>query len=54
MSGRLVASHGPDRVGHDPAHYAEAMEGKRWFGDGDIEAAAAANLELLAGIGGRL
>ena len=54
MSGRLVASHGPGRVGYDPGHYVEAMEGKRWFGDGDIEAAAAANLELLAAVGGRL
>ena len=54
MSGALVASHGPDRVGYDPGHYVEALEGKRWFGDGDIEAAAAANLELLAAIGGRL
>ena len=54
MSGALVASHGPGRVGYDPGHYVEALEGKRWFGDGDIEAAAAANLELLAAIGGRL
>lgn len=30
------------------------MEGKRWFGDEDIAAAAAANLELLGSIGGSL
>ena len=54
MAGRLVASHGPDRSGYSPGHYAEALEGKRWFGDGDIEAAAAANLELLSAVGGRL
>ena len=41
---------------NDPAHYAEAMAGKRWFGDaaGDIEAAAAANLGLLDSVGGSL
>ena len=41
---------------YDPARYAEAMAGKRWFGDaaGDIEAAAAANLGLLDSIGGSL
>ena len=54
MSGRLVASRGPGESGYSPEHYREAMEGKRWFGDGDIEAAAAANLELLSAIGGRL
>ncbi|WP_405736445.1 IS21 family transposase [Bifidobacterium sp.] len=54
MSGKLVASHGPGQRGYSPEHYREAMEGKRWFGDGDIEAAAAANLELLSAIGGRL
>lgn len=54
MAGRLVASHAPGASGYDPAHYAEAMEGKRWFGDADIEDAAAANLELLSAIGGRL
>ena len=54
MAGELVASHAPGASGYDPAHYAEAMEGKRWFGDEDIAAAAAANLELLGSIGGSL
>lgn len=54
MGGDLVASHPPGASGYDPAHYAEAMEGKRWFGDEDIAAAAAANLELLGSIGGSL
>ena len=54
MSGRLVASHGPGESGYAGSHYREAMEGKRWFGDADIAAAAEANLELLSAIGGRL
>lgn len=54
MAGELVAHREPGAPAYDPAHYAEAMEGKRWFGDGDIAAAAAANLELLDGIGGSL
>jgi len=54
MAGALVASHGPDDAGYSPGHYREALEGKRWFGDADIEAAAAANLELLSAAGGRL
>lgn len=54
MSGRLVASHGPGESGYAGGHYREAMEGKRWFGDADIAAAAEANLELLSAIGGRL
>lgn len=54
MAGELVATHLPgDRV-YDPAHYAEAMACKRWFGDVDIDAAAAANLDLLDSIGGSL
>ena len=53
----LVASHdttAPAKpVNYDPAHYAEAMEGKRWGGrDSDIEEAARRNLELLDGLGG--
>ena len=54
MAGRLVASHGPGESGYAGGHYREAMEGKRWFGDADIAAAAEANLELLSAIGGRL
>lgn len=54
MGDELVATHGPGSSGYDFVHYAEAMEGKRWFGDGDIAAAAAANLELLGSIGGAL
>lgn len=54
--GELVATHVAGGPAYDPAHYAEAMAGKRWFGDaaGDIEAAAAANLGLLDSIGGSL
>ena len=60
MAGETVAVHDLSAPGgpvvYDPAHYAEAMAGKRWFGDaaGDIEAAAAANLGLLDSIGGSL
>ncbi len=52
----LVATHVAGGPAYDPAHYAEAMAGKRWFGDaaGDIEAAAAANLGLLDSVGGSL
>ncbi|MBM6784477.1 hypothetical protein H6A08_08950 [Enorma massiliensis] len=39
-------------VVYDPAHYAEALAGKRWCADGDIEEAARRNLELLGGPGG--
>lgn len=54
VGGELVATHVAGGPAYDPAHYAEAMAGKRWFGDaaGDIEAAAAANLGLLDSIGG--
>ena len=56
VGGDLVATHVAGGPAYDPAHYAEAMAGKRWFGDaaGDIEAAAAANLGLLDSIGGSL
>lgn len=56
VGGELVATHRAGDPAYDPAHYAEAMEGKRWFGDdaGDIEAASAANLGLLDSIGGSL
>jgi transposase InsO family protein len=52
----LVASHdttAPAKpINYDPAHYAEAMGGKRWGGaDSDIEEAARRNLELLDGLG---
>ena len=33
-------------------NYLEAMAGKRWPADGDIEEAARRNLELLGGLGG--
>ena len=36
----------------DPAHCAEALEGKRWGADRGIEEAARRNLELLGGLGG--
>ena len=51
-----LATHQAGGPAYDPAHYAEAMAGKRWFGDaaGDIEAAAAANLGLLDSVGGSL
>lgn len=54
--GALVASHdasaGSSPVVYDEAHYLEAMRGKRWAADGDIEEAARRNLELLGGLGG--
>lgn len=56
VGGELVATHMAGGPAYDPAHYAEAMAGKRWFGDavGDIEAAAAANLGPLDSMGGSL
>lgn len=54
VDGRLVATHRAGEPAYDPSHYAEAMEGKRWFGDEDIEEAALANLGLLDSIGGSL
>ena len=54
MAGELVATHLPGDPVYQPEHYAEAMAGKRWFGDDDIDAAAAANLDLLNSIGGSL
>lgn len=39
-------------VVYDPARCAEALSGKRWCADGDIEEAARRNLELLGGLGG--
>ena len=59
VGGELVATHVAGGPAYDPAHYAKAMAGKRWFGDaaGDVEAveaAAAANLGLLDSMGGSL
>lgn len=54
MAGELVATHLPGDPAYDPSHYAEAMACKRWFGDDEIEAAAASNLDLLNSIGGTL
>ena len=54
VGGELVGDARGGRAGlTDPAHYAEAMAGKRWFGDaaGEIEAAAAADLGLLDWMG---
>ena len=52
----LVASHetsaGASPVVYDEAHYLEAMRGKRWAADGDIEEAARRNLEMLDALGG--
>ena len=52
----LVASHdttaGTSPIRYLPSHYAEAMEGKRWAGDGDIEEAALRNLEMRGTLGG--
>ena len=54
--GDLAAVHDTRAPGgpivYDPAHYAEALEGKRWRADGDIEEAARRNLELLDALGG--
>lgn len=52
VGGKVVAVHdasaGPRRkVNYKPEHYAEAISGKRFFADLDIEEAARANLELL-------
>ena len=55
MGGEEVAVHdtaaaaGP--IVYDEGHYAEALDGKRWA-DGDIRAAARANLDLLDALGG--
>lgn len=55
MGGEEVAVHdaaaaaGP--IVYDEGHYAEALDGKRWA-DGDIRAAARANLDLLDVLGG--
>lgn len=55
MGGEEVAVHdaaaaaGP--IVYDEGHYAEALDGKRWA-DGDIRAAARANLDLLGALGG--
>ncbi len=56
VGGELVATHQAGGPAYDPAHCAEAMAGKRRFGDaaGDVEAAAAANLGLLDSVGGSL
>lgn len=54
--GDLVAVHDARAPGgpaaYDPARCAEALPGKRWRADGDIEEAARRNLELLGGLGG--
>ena len=52
MAGEEVAAHdaasGPARpINYDPAHYEQALEGKRALTDADIAEAARANLELL-------
>lgn len=55
LGGELVAVHDTTaggRVNYDPARYAEALAGKRWAADRDIEEAARRNLELLGGLGG--
>lgn len=44
-----AAAAGP--IVYDEGHYAEALDGKRWA-DGDIRAAARANLDLLDALGG--
>ena len=55
MGGEEVAVHdaaeaaGP--IVYDEGHYMEALDGKRWA-DGDIRAAARANLDLLDALGG--
>lgn len=54
VDGELVAHHEHGAPAYERAHYEEALEGKGWFGDSDIAAAAAANLELLGTIGGSL
>ena len=56
VGGELAASRQAGGPAYDPAHYAEAMAGKRWFGDaaGDVEAAAVANLGLPDSVGGSL
>lgn len=55
MGGEEVAVHDPREgagpVVYDEAHYLEALDGKRWA-DGDIRAAARANLDLLDALGG--
>ena len=45
-------SAGASPVVYDEAHYLEAMRGKRWAADGDIEEAARRNLEMLDALGG--
>ena len=56
LGGEEVAVHdagsarGP--IVYDEAHYAEALDGKRWLADADIREAARANLELLDSLGG--
>ena len=55
MGGEEVAVHDPREGagphGYDEAHHQEALDGKRWA-DGDIRAAARANLDLLDALGG--
>lgn len=55
MGGEEVAVHDPaGAVGpivYQEEHYVEALDGKRWA-DGDIRAAARANLDLLDALGG--
>lgn len=56
MGGELVAVHDTSAsdgaVNYSEAHYAEALAGKRWAADRDIEEAARENLRLLGGLGG--
>ena len=54
VGGELAAHHAAGAPAYDPAHYAEALEGKRWFGDADIAEAAEANLRLLDSVWGAL
>ena len=42
---------GAGPIVYDEARYLEALDGKRWA-DGDIRAAARANLDLLDALGG--
>lgn len=55
MGGEEVAAHEPREgagpIVYDEAHYLEALDGKPWA-DGDIRAAARANLDLLDALGG--
>lgn len=55
LGGDLVAMHdtaaSQQRINYKEEHYIEALEGKRWAEDRDIEEAARRNLELLGNLG---